>query len=270
MAGRHEDSARATSSTGTRSTAARERQRERRSRTERRITKGIGALALLIERELKVRGSLPCAGDDRRRRLPGRKRTQCAVCPRTPRTAGASRRHRRRDRARRAHHPPRRRRGTGHHRLAGRAGPRGGADRPRPGRPGAVPRDLHRAAGAVRPQRGGRHRLPRLGPGPGPSLPRHRAGPSDRLEPRALHREHALTAGAPEDGHFYFVNSYYCAPDDHADALGLTDYTVEFCSVVARGNVVATQFHAEKSGPLGLSLLRNFAAWEPVVEERPC
>jgi glutamine amidotransferase len=83
-------------------------------------------------------------------------------------------------------------------------------------------------------------------------------------------REHALTAGAPEDGHFYFVNSYYCVPDDWADALGVTDYTVEFCSVVARDNVVATQFHAEKSGPLGLSLLRNFAAWEPEVEERPC
>jgi len=76
-------------------------------------------------------------------------------------------------------------------------------------------------------------------------------------------REHPLTAGAPADGHFYFVNSYYCVPDDHADALGLTDYTVEFCSVVARDNVVATQFHAEKSGPLGLALLRNFAAWSP-------
>ena len=76
-------------------------------------------------------------------------------------------------------------------------------------------------------------------------------------------RAHPLTADVPDGGHFYFVNSYYCVPDDHADALGLTDYTVEFCSVVARGNVVATQFHAEKSGSLGLSLLRAFASWEP-------
>jgi len=76
-------------------------------------------------------------------------------------------------------------------------------------------------------------------------------------------RPHALTAGAPPRGHYYFVNSYYCAPADPADALGLTDYTVEFCSVVARDNVVATQFHAEKSGALGLTLLRNFAEWEP-------
>lgn len=75
-------------------------------------------------------------------------------------------------------------------------------------------------------------------------------------------REHPLTADAPEDSHFYFVNSYYCDPADTVDALGLTDYTVEFCSMVARANIVATQFHAEKSGPLGLSLLRAFATWD--------
>ncbi len=75
-------------------------------------------------------------------------------------------------------------------------------------------------------------------------------------------RDHPLTADAPDDGHFYFVNSYYCDPTDPADALGITDYTVEFCSVVARDNVVATQFHAEKSGPLGLSLLRAFSTWD--------
>jgi imidazole glycerol-phosphate synthase subunit HisH len=75
-------------------------------------------------------------------------------------------------------------------------------------------------------------------------------------------RSHPLTAAVPDEAHFYFVNSYYCVPDDPADALGVTDYTVEFCSVVARDNVVATQFHAEKSGPLGLSLLSNFAKWD--------
>src|SRR6266542_1973596 len=68
-------------------------------------------------------------------------------------------------------------------------------------------------------------------------------------------RSHPVTAGVPDAGHYYFVNSYHCVPDDAADALGLTDYTVEFCSVVARANVVATQFHAEKSGELGLALL---------------
>jgi glutamine amidotransferase len=76
-------------------------------------------------------------------------------------------------------------------------------------------------------------------------------------------RPHPLTTGLPTDGHFYFVNSYYCVPDDPEHALGITDYTVEFCSVVARANIAATQFHAEKSGPLGLELLRAFATWEP-------
>ena len=83
-------------------------------------------------------------------------------------------------------------------------------------------------------------------------------------------REHPLTTDAPAEGHFYFVNSYYCVPDDPADALGVTDYTVEFCSVVARDNVVATQFHAEKSGPLGLSLLTAFSTWEPAGLEKQC
>ena len=76
-------------------------------------------------------------------------------------------------------------------------------------------------------------------------------------------RSHPVTEGVPDTGHYYFVNSYHCVPDDPTDALGLTDYTVEFCSVVARDNVVATQFHAEKSGELGLALLRGFASWEP-------
>ncbi len=75
-------------------------------------------------------------------------------------------------------------------------------------------------------------------------------------------RPHPVVANVPDTGHYYFVNSYHCVPDDPADVLGVTDYTVEFCSVVARGNVVATQFHAEKSGELGLALLRGFAAWE--------
>jgi imidazole glycerol-phosphate synthase subunit HisH len=76
-------------------------------------------------------------------------------------------------------------------------------------------------------------------------------------------RDHPVTRSLPERGHFYFVNSYYCVPRDAGDALGVTDYGSEFCSVVARDNVIATQFHAEKSGELGLALLRNFAAWDP-------
>jgi glutamine amidotransferase len=75
-------------------------------------------------------------------------------------------------------------------------------------------------------------------------------------------RAHAVLDGLPTDTHCYFVNSFHAVPDDPADVLATTDYGGEFCSVVARDNIVATQFHAEKSGELGLQILANFAAWE--------
>jgi glutamine amidotransferase len=75
-------------------------------------------------------------------------------------------------------------------------------------------------------------------------------------------RPHPVTAGLPDRGHYYFVNSYYADPRDAFDALGRTEYGVKFCSVVAHDNLVATQFHAEKSGALGLRLLADFATWD--------
>lgn len=77
-------------------------------------------------------------------------------------------------------------------------------------------------------------------------------------------REHALTAGLPAEPYCYFVNSYHAIPADPAAVLGTTEYAHEFCSVVASGNVAATQFHAEKSGEVGLRILRNFATWDGV------
>ncbi len=58
----------------------------------------------------------------------------------------------------------------------------------------------------------------------------------------------------------YFLNSFYCVPDDPADAAAVTDYGPDFCSALHRGNVWATQFHPEKSGPVGLTILKNFAS----------
>jgi imidazole glycerol-phosphate synthase subunit HisH len=75
-------------------------------------------------------------------------------------------------------------------------------------------------------------------------------------------RAHPVTASLPDGAHCYFVNSYYARPSDDADALAVTDYGLEFCSIAARDNIVATQFHAEKSGPIGLELLRAFASWD--------
>ncbi|MDQ2798831.1 MAG: imidazole glycerol phosphate synthase subunit HisH [Armatimonadota bacterium] len=57
----------------------------------------------------------------------------------------------------------------------------------------------------------------------------------------------------------YFLNSFYCTPDDPADVAATTDYGLSFCSALHRGNVWATQFHPEKSGPVGLAILRNFS-----------
>ncbi|MFD7817719.1 imidazole glycerol phosphate synthase subunit HisH [Streptomyces sp. NPDC059785] len=69
---------------------------------------------------------------------------------------------------------------------------------------------------------------------------------------------HSFVAELPEDGHFYFVNSYYADPAEESDIAATTEYGVRFVSAVARGNIMATQFHTEKSGPLGLDLLERF------------
>ena len=61
---------------------------------------------------------------------------------------------------------------------------------------------------------------------------------------------------------FYFVHSYYVAPEDAALTLGRTEYITPFTSALARDNVFATQFHPEKSAAGGLTLLRNFVGWD--------
>jgi len=76
-------------------------------------------------------------------------------------------------------------------------------------------------------------------------------------------RPHPLFEGIEDESEFYFVHSYYPAPADAACAIGETDYAeVRFASAVGARNVVATQFHPEKSGRIGLRLLRNFTEWD--------
>ncbi len=74
-------------------------------------------------------------------------------------------------------------------------------------------------------------------------------------------RDHRITADIPSGSYFYFVHSFYPVPADPALALGETTYGFAFPSVLARDNVVATQFHPEKSGAAGLALYANFARW---------
>ena len=73
-----------------------------------------------------------------------------------------------------------------------------------------------------------------------------------------LNVEHPVMAGIPQDSYFYFVHSYYAAPEDPSGVSGTTEYGISFCSVYAKDNLVATQFHPEKSGPAGLQLYKNF------------
>ena len=72
--------------------------------------------------------------------------------------------------------------------------------------------------------------------------------------------QHPALAGVPQGSYFYFVHSYYADPTDGSSVLGATDYGLTFCSIYARGNLMATQFHPEKSGPAGLRIYRNFVA----------
>ncbi len=71
---------------------------------------------------------------------------------------------------------------------------------------------------------------------------------------------HPVLASIPQDSYFYFVHSYYAAPEDPAGVSGTTEYGIPFCSVYTKDNLIATQFHPEKSGPAGLQLYKNFIA----------
>jgi glutamine amidotransferase len=67
-------------------------------------------------------------------------------------------------------------------------------------------------------------------------------------------------AGIEDSTYFYFVHSFYVAPEDDAIVAGETDYGIRYCSAVWKDNVFAAQFHPEKSQAAGLQMLRNFAS----------
>ncbi len=62
----------------------------------------------------------------------------------------------------------------------------------------------------------------------------------------------------PDSSYFYFVHSYYVLPEERRVIAGVTDYGVEFTSMVIYENIFATQFHPEKSQKMGLKLIKNF------------
>lgn len=62
----------------------------------------------------------------------------------------------------------------------------------------------------------------------------------------------------PDKSYFYFVNSYFCVPEDKSIIAAETVYGEKFASVVIKRNILAAQFHPEKSGKVGFILLKNF------------
>jgi len=70
--------------------------------------------------------------------------------------------------------------------------------------------------------------------------------------------DHPVFNGIPDRSYFYFVHSYAAFLVDKGVVAGTTTYGKEFCSAIAFDNVVAVQFHPEKSGDIGLSIYRNF------------
>ncbi len=70
--------------------------------------------------------------------------------------------------------------------------------------------------------------------------------------------DHPLFAAIPDGSDFYFVHSYYCDLSDPNLVAGRTAYGIDFPSVIVRDSLAAVQFHPEKSGRMGLQLLRNF------------
>ena len=64
--------------------------------------------------------------------------------------------------------------------------------------------------------------------------------------------------GIADQTNVYFVHSYYAKPDDESVIATTTGYGIEFCSAIWKDNIVATQFHPEKSQDKGLQILKNF------------
>ena len=77
-----------------------------------------------------------------------------------------------------------------------------------------------------------------------------------------LNRPHPVLKGIFPDSEFYFVHSYYPAPASDETVIGTTIHGITFASILGHDNMIAAQFHPEKSGRPGLQLLKNFCLWD--------
>jgi glutamine amidotransferase len=115
-------------------------------------------------------------------------------------------------------------------------------------------------------EEGGRHRCLGIIPGVVRKLPPGLKIP--HMGWNQVHQEirHPLFESIPDGANFYFVHSYCAEPQHGSVVVGTTGYGVTFCSALISGNVVATQFHPEKSGENGLRMYENFLKLAPATE----
>ena len=98
----------------------------------------------------------------------------------------------------------------------------------------------------------------------------HRFQPSDHAlkvphmgwNALSIAREHEILKDIQPGDEVYFVHSYYPAPVDTAAVYATCEYDMPFAAAIGYKNLFATQFHAEKSGPIGLQIIKNFTEWD--------
>lgn len=78
-----------------------------------------------------------------------------------------------------------------------------------------------------------------------------------------VEKPHFILEDVQSGDEFYFAHSYYPQPDDETQVYATANYEKTFPAAIGYANLFATQFHPEKSGRMGLNLLKNFAQWRP-------
>lgn len=115
-------------------------------------------------------------------------------------------------------------------------------------------------------EEGGCHECLRIIPGTVKRLPLGLKVPHIGWNQVKQINRHSVFHGIPDEANFYFVHSYYAEPEEKAVVSGTTEYREEICSVLTRDSLIATQFHPEKSGELGLKMYANFLQMAGVKE----
>ncbi|MBN2463411.1 MAG: imidazole glycerol phosphate synthase subunit HisH [Dehalococcoidia bacterium] len=107
-------------------------------------------------------------------------------------------------------------------------------------------------------EEGGFHKCLDIVPGTVKRLPKGLKVPHMGWNQVKQQVKHPIFNGIPDEANFYFVHSYYVEPEDMSVAAGTTDYGATMCCMVIKNNLIATQFHPEKSGKWGLRMYSNF------------